>query len=457
MIKKVENFIKKESMISPNDKVILALSGGPDSMALLALLKELEDKMGFTVIAAHLNHGLREEADGEAAFVEDYCSQRGIPCYVRKVNIKEAARREGKTLEEAGREERYRFFRELKEELGAHRIATAHHQDDLAETVLHHIIRGTGIKGLRGIMPVNGDLIRPLLVVTRREIEEYLDMRGIPYCIDMSNYEPVYLRNRIRNELIPYLKREFNPRLVESLCQLAGIARMENEVLELEAEKYWEKVLRSREEGKLVLDVPSLTLLHPAYQHRLVIKALKEVRGGKEGDINLKEVEDVLNLLQKTGSSRIIHLAGGVKANKAYQELIISTREEEKAAYAYQVKIPGEIYIPELDEVYVFEVADIERMDKEGAVAYLDYGRLKFPLFIRSRKPGDVFRPAGLKGSKKIKDFFIDEKIPLSRRDKIPLLAAGEKIYAILGMRVAEEAAVNQDTQKVLVIKKRGK
>ncbi|SHG43925.1 tRNA(Ile)-lysidine synthase [Thermosyntropha lipolytica DSM 11003] len=441
----------------PGEKVILALSGGPDSMALLSVLRELADKIGFMIIAAHLNHGLREEADEEARFVEDYCRLQGIPCYVKKEDIKEIAARRKKSLEEAGREERYRFFRELKKELSAHRIATAHHKDDLAETVLHHIIRGTGIKGLRGIMPVNGDLIRPLLAVTRREIEAYLEQKGIPYCIDQSNYEPVYLRNRIRHELIPYLREEFNPRLVEALCQLAYIARIENEVLEEEASKYWQEALRLKEEGKIVLDVPLLSRLHPAYQHRIIIQALKEIRGGEEGDISLKEVMEVAGLLGKTGSSRVLHLSGGVKVNKAYQELIISRKREEVEPYCYQVEIPGEIYVPEQDAFYVFSVTDIDKLDKNGVIAYLDYERLRFPLFIRSRRPGDIFRPRGLKGSKKVKDFFIDEKIPLHERDKIPLLAAEDKIYAILGIRVAEEAAVNNATQKVLVIKKRGK
>lgn len=457
MLARIEAFIRREKMIVSGDKVILALSGGPDSMALFSILKELKDKIGFEIIAAHLNHGLRKEADEEARFVEDYCCQQGIPCYVRKAEVKKIAEKEGKSLEEAGREERYRFFRELKKELGAQRIATAHHKDDLAETVLHHVIRGSGVKGLRGIMPVNGDLIRPLLTVTRREIEAYLKEAGIPYCIDMSNYEPVYLRNRIRNELMPYLKKEFNPRLVESLCQLAYIARLENEVLEKETEKYWPQILLLREENRIVLDSEALSLLHPAYQHRLLIKALKEMRGGKEGDINLKEVMEILKLMEKKGSSRVIHLAGGIRVNKSYGELIISSREEEKIAYCYQVSIPGEVYVPELDEVYVFELADINNLNREGALAYLDYENLEFPLFIRSRRPGDTFRPVGLKGGKKIKDFFIDAKIPVNLRDKIPLLASSEKIYAILGMRVAEEAAVNNKTQKVVVIKKCGK
>lgn len=448
-------FIKREKLILPGEKVILALSGGPDSMALLHILKELKGELGFELAAAHVNHGLREEADEEAGFVESYCLNAGIPCYIHKADIEKIARSANKTLEEAGRDERYRFFRELKKRLDAGHIATAHHKDDLAETVLHHIIRGTGIKGLRGIMPLNGDIIRPLLEVTRQEIEDYLEKNDIPYCIDRSNYDPVYLRNRVRNSLIPYLKDNFNPRITEALCQLADIARIENDALELETERYWEKVLLSSEKNRLVLQNPVLSSLHPAYQRRLVIKAIKEIRGGKEADINIKDVLAVIELMQKSGSSKVIHLAGNIKVNKSYGELIFILGTEENINYCYQVEVPGEVYIPELEAVYSFEIMKPDAGFKKEDATYLDFSGLNFPLFIRSRKKGDVFRPAGLKGSKKLKDYFIDAKIPVNRRDKIPLLASENEIYAILGIRVAEGHTASRETEKVLVIKRR--
>ncbi|MBO8159757.1 tRNA lysidine(34) synthetase TilS [Thermosyntropha sp.] len=454
MLEKVSKFIIEEKLILPEEKVVLGLSGGPDSMALLHVLKGLEERLNFSLFAAHLNHGIRKEADDEARFVEDYCREMGVPVYIRRVDIKKIAQTSRKTLEEAGREERYRFFREIKEQIGTGRIATAHHQDDLAETVLHHMIRGTGIRGLRGIMPVNGDVIRPFLCVSKSEILDYLEENKIPYCIDVSNYEKTYTRNRIRNELIPYLENNFNPRIRESLGQLADIARIENDFLERETENNWDKVLKCWEDNRIVLDISFLNNLHLALKRRIIMKALREIRSGSEENINIKDVQSVIGLLSKAGSSKVIHLSGDVKVNKSYEELIFMVGNQPVISYCYEAFIPGEVYIPELKQAYKLEVVSLEEASKISAEAKLDYGKIRFPIFIRSRQKGDVFRPAGLKGSKKIKDFFIDEKIPVNERDKIPLIASYDEIYAILGIRVSEICAITSGTEKVLVIKK---
>ena len=211
MLAKVLQYIKEHNLITPGDLLVAGISGGPDSMALLHILLQLRPRLNFELVAAHLNHGLRPEAAAEEEFVRDYCQARQVPFYSRRVDIEEIAVRDKKSVEEAGRNCRYQYFNELVAQLGGTRIATAHHRDDNAETVLLNIIRGSGIKGLRGIRPVNGIIIRPLLCVDKNEIETYLAENSVKYCIDLSNYSTDYLRNRIRHNLLPLLEQDYNP------------------------------------------------------------------------------------------------------------------------------------------------------------------------------------------------------------------------------------------------------
>ena len=265
VLTKVLQYIREHKLITPGDLVVAGISGGPDSMALLYILLQLRDRLNFKLAAAHLNHGLRPEAADEEKFVCDYCQNMQIPFYSRRLDVQEIAARGKKSLEEAGRDCRYQYFAELAAELGATRIATAHHRDDNAETVLLNLIRGSGIKGLRGIRPVNGIIIRPLLCVDKNEIESYLSENSIKYCIDLSNYSTDYLRNRIRHNLLPLLEQDYNPRIVDGLNQLADIAAAENDAMETETARFGEELIIKQEADEIILDVPGILQLHPAY------------------------------------------------------------------------------------------------------------------------------------------------------------------------------------------------
>ena len=220
-------------MLEPGDRLVVAVSGGPDSVALLRLLSLLTDEYRLGLTAAHLNHGLRKgEADEEEAFVRGLCDGMGIACIGRRIDIRALRATKRGSLEELCREERYRFLAETAEKCGAVKIAVGHHRDDQAETVLLHLLRGCGPEGLRGILPVRGGrIIRPLLEVGRSDILAFLAAEGLPYMTDSSNASPLFLRNRIRNELIPRLAADYNPRLIEGLCQTAGIIRREDDYL----------------------------------------------------------------------------------------------------------------------------------------------------------------------------------------------------------------------------------
>ena len=234
MLNQVRKTIETHSMLDQGDHLVVAVSGGPDSVALLQILARLTDEYRLRLTAAHLNHGLQGGRSGrEEAFVRRLSAGMGIACICKTVDIGSLQRGKGRSLEEIGREERYRFLDETAEQCGAVKIAIGHHRDDQAETVLIHLLRGSGPEGLRGILPVrDGRIIRPLLDVGRAEILEFLRREGLPYMTDSSNVSPVFLRNRIRNELIPELTANYNPRLVAGLCQTAGIIRREDDYLQ---------------------------------------------------------------------------------------------------------------------------------------------------------------------------------------------------------------------------------
>lgn len=450
MINRVKQYMLDNNMASPGQRVIIGVSGGPDSMALLHILKELRECLDISLAAAHLNHQIRPEAEAEEAYVKMICQEWQVPCYVRQADVLELAARSKKTVEEAGRDARYQFFSDLLTELPAHRIATAHHQDDVAETVLLHLIRGTGIKGLRGIMPVSGAIIRPLLGVDRTAVLEYLEQNHISYCTDQSNYDTGYLRNRIRLQLIPLLREQYNPRISESLNQLALIARGENQVLEEACRTWWPQVVEDEKEDLISLDYPALSALLPGMQRRIIMQALSRLAG--ESGWGMEDINMVMDLAARKGSSRVVHLKKGLKVNKSYGKLVFTFSLSPSPEFSYPVPVPGRVIIKETGEVYSFDLVDKISRPEPGC-SYLDYDKMG-PLELRSRRPGDVFSPSGMKGSKKLKKFLIDLKVPFFERDKIPLLVSGNEIYAVLGYRLGKLASVDDNTRKIIVIKK---
>jgi tRNA(Ile)-lysidine synthase len=454
MIKKIIQYIEKFTMIKKGDKLILAVSGGADSIALLDIMQALKGIYDLDLLVAHVNHSLRPEADEEEDYVKKLAAEYKIPCYVKKVDAGKAARTAQRSLEDMARQLRYDFFYELLKKTNSNLIATGHHKDDVAETVLLHLLRGSGIKGLRGIMPVNGNLIRPLLPAGKQELITYLEGRGLRFYTDVSNFDTDYMRNRIRHQLIPYLQAGFNPRIIETLNQLASIAREENEAIERRTEDLWPLILIKAAPEEIVIDAIKLDALEIAFQRRLILMILGKLTQSEGW--NMQDVEKILQLINKTGSSRVIKLKKGLRVIKVYDKMIFITKKIKIQKFCYQLNLPGTLEVKETGATYEFSIVDYQDyLPAEGEI-YLDYDKLEMPLVLRSRLPGDYFRPLGMQGRKKIKDYLIDCKIPYFNRDKQLILSKqnSPKVYCLIGHRIDGDVAVTMETQKILVIKK---
>lgn len=302
--KKVISTIKKYNLIKKNDKIVVGVSGGPDSMALLNVLINIKEKFGFEIIVAHINHGLRQEADSETEFVKAFCNKNNINCYIKKEKVDDLAKKSKVGTEEAGRKLRYDFFDEILEKEKANKIATAHNENDNAETVLMNIIRGSGISGLKGIEPIrNEKIIRPLIECNREEIEDYCVKEKLNPKYDKSNNENTYTRNKVRNELIPFIKEEFNPNIISSINRLSKVAMEENEFLNkltinaYERLKIKEAIGKETIEGNnmIIISLKEFNKLDLVIKNRLVLYTINKLLGNAK-DIEMINIADIIKL-----------------------------------------------------------------------------------------------------------------------------------------------------------------
>ena len=461
MLQKVLQTIQTYRMLSPGDKVIVGLSGGADSVALLHLLKKSQDHLNIHLFAAHVNHGLRgEAAGGDAAFVQNLCKQWDIPVYFKEADVRALAQTMGQSEEEVGRQIRYDFFNWVKTEVGGNKIATAHHKNDQAETILHNLIRGTGMQGLTGIQPVSGNLlIRPLIEVTKVEIMEYLELHQLFYREDATNQDSVYTRNRIRNQLIPSLEKDFNPDIVDSLTRMAGILREEEGFLTGYSEYIYHKDAQPFD-GRITFDLYSFLTYHRTIQKRLVRMALNELRGNLH-DVASIHVDAVLKLAEvgRTGSKTIIpgsdRGAPEVQAEVSYGNLQLQKAGDPlpSAILEHSLDLPGQLTL----EVPPMKITAEKTNRNEGLAfspecIYIDGDKIKGKLIIRSRKNGDRFQPLGMQGTKKLKDFFIDRKVPAAQRDFIPLLVDEENIIWVAGYQMHQDYRITRSSENIVKI-----
>ncbi len=449
ILKTVEKYIIGHQLIVPGDLVVTGVSGGPDSVVLLHMLLQLQESLGFRIHVAHLHHGLRQEADLDQSLVEDMCRDWQVPFSWRRVDVAKMARSTGMSVEEAGREVRYRFMDELCQELGGNKIATAHHRGDQAETVLLHLIQGTGAGGLQGILPQRGRIIRPLLEITQTEIMEYLNENDLPYRIDSSNYDNNYLRNRIRWELLPFLEDRFNPGMVDVLCRLAAVMKEENYYWDQQIKEAIDEVVTEGPGASLVARAEAIQKMPKAMQRRLVHHLLHQAGASR---VNWDDVERVLDLMSRQGSNRRVPVSGGKWIRKSYDMLEFGVEKPTEDSFCYRLLVPGQIEIKEIGlQVTTSLLAEQPRVPDQTAV--FDWERLKKPLFVRSRYPGDRFQPSGLGGSKKLSKYLIDEKIPFAERNRIGILASDEEIYWVIGYRQDERGRVSKNTRKFLEVR----
>ncbi len=459
-LEKVRAFILKNRLLLKGDTVIVAVSGGPDSLCLLHILHQLLPEFDLKLVAAHLNHCLRPEAEQEAKAVEKISAKWSLPFETRAVDIRRFKKEHGVSEEEAGRLARYQFLFDMAGRHGASRIALGHQLDDQAETVLLNIIRGTGVDGLAGILPIRSwksvKLVRPLLCLTRSEIEDYCRRNDLYPSLDSSNLETDYTRNKLRLELIPRLEEQYNPRIREVLSRLASLAAADRSFLQGLAQKMLVKIARSgRKHTALMRD--ELLSLPPALKSRVVRLALQRFVSLKK--IGRRHIDQVLSLVENGTTGQGVSLPGGLVARMEYGRLVLfkESGREPAALEALPLKVPGKTYLP---GGTVITAKIVDRNSLKWAPfsfrAYLDYDSIPDEnLIVRSRRPGDRFYPQGASGSKKLKDFFIDRKVPFYRRDSVPLVTVGNEILWVAGLRVAHPYRVTEKTERVLQLEYR--
>jgi len=473
LLEQCRETIRRYQMLQPQDRVIVAVSGGPDSVVLLHVLLRFRSEYGLTLHVAHLHHCLRPEATEEMEYVRSLAGEWGLPFHYRIVDVARLARENRESVEEAGRRARYTLFRELTEELQAQRVALGHHADDQAETVLINLLRGTGPLGLAGIPPVRGPYIRPLLHCSREEILAYAREHKLTYYEDVTNRQPIYLRNRIRQELLPLLET-YNPRIRGTLAQLASITYCEGQVMESLAAKYYRKLKMSSSGGgpkEVSLFVQELLALPLALQRRLVRQAYGEVTGHLRG-LTFDHVEQ---LLQSLGEKLCLDWPQGCRviSDGSLLTLREQTTESVPSALAvFPLPCPGECHLP-MGLYLSAKIVDQgpTTFDRGSAgfaplvtylqtgqgsvdfVEYIDLARCKGPLYVRGRRAGDRVRLLGSPGTRKLKDIFIDAKIPNEVRDLFPLVCDGEGILWVPGFTIADRVKITRNTAQVLQLR----
>ena len=433
----IKKAIEEHGLIKGDERVLVGLSGGADSVALLSGLFALSGDMGFSVAAAHLNHGIRGgEAEEDMRFSAELCAGLGIPIVCETLDIPAIAKRDGKTLEQAARDERYAFFNRTAERLSADRIAVAHHMDDQAESILLHLIRGSGLKGLIGMEPMSGRIIRPLLFSRRGDIEAYLASSGLSYRTDSTNLEREASRNRLRLDLIPYIQRELNPAFVESLCSTGELLRQDEEYLDGLA-----RGALGDAKTDAGYDRKRLSVLPPPLLSRAIRIAVFEA--GARADVERVHIERIMEMLTaKTGThADIPHISVWV----SYGDICFG-RAKEPAKIDTPFNSAGKTCF---EGGFFFAEAVEGDIIKDNAVAYMDMDKLPSGLTVRTRREGDRIHFIGSPGSKKLKDFFIDRKVPREKRD-VPILFCGSEALFIPGLGISERVRADGSTRRLL-------
>lgn len=444
--------VKKQNLIEYSDKIVVGVSGGPDSLCLLHILIKLREEYALTLFVVHINHSLRAEADAEEEYVRKFCKTFNIKFFSEKVDITSLTKEYKMSTEEIAREVRYNLFNKTLQEVNAKKIAVAHNANDNAETIIMNLLRGCGPEGLIGIDSVNKNIIRPLITIRRNEIEEYCKENELFPMIDKTNFESIYTRNKIRNDIIPYLQK-FNPDIITGLNKLGNIVRYEEEFIEEYINEEYGKI-KIADNGKVILDKEKFIDLKLGLQRRILRKAVSEFCGSLK-NVSFNTADNAISIIKNSRNGNIVKIITNVKIIINYNRLEFFADREEKKDFIYELNIPGVTYIHELESYVNIEIADADKVPdviKEKGKKIFDIAKTGKKLYLRNRKNGDYFYPTGMIGTKKIKDFFSDNKIELYKRDRIPIIANEDDIIWVIGMRSSKKFLKDKGTKEVIII-----
>jgi len=460
---RVLRFIQEHHLVSGGEKLLVAVSGGPDSVCLLHILVKLQRELTIKLYIAHLNHQLRgAESEADAGYVSDLAHQLGIPATIDKRDVKGYQAQQRLSLEEAAREVRYSFLAQVARSIGANRVAVGHTMDDHIETILMHLIRGTGTRGLRGLQPVTAwqsgsnslTIVRPLLTVSHQEAEDYCHHHQLMPQLDASNLSLSPLRNRIRHQLLPLLE-SYNPRIAEALLRTGHITSDDIDFLDKEIVRLWDEIAQEQERA-IFLDKERFDQLPSALQ-RYLLRASAEKLLGSAKDIETRHIEAMMSALNKPAGKKL-NLPGGIIFSIEYNKYLLASDFNSLSPFPIlrdelQLKIPGETLLPG----WRIEATIInrEQMSEKGEdfTAYFDLGKTGDKLLVRSRQPGDRFQPLGMSQPKKLGEFMIDAKIPHAWRQQIPIVCSPQQILWVVGWRIDERVKVSDTTKQILCLK----
>ena len=455
MFEKIIAVVHKYNMINMSETVVVGVSGGADSLALLHVLKRLSSDFRFNLVAAHLNHMLRgDDSEKDEEHVASICKNWGVECFIKRTDIRELANELKISEEEAGRKARYEFFKELMGVIKADKLALAHHKDDRVETILHNFIRGTGTQGLKGINYIrDGFVIRPFLDVSKDEILSYCIEENISYREDLSNKDQSYTRNRLRHGLIPFMQNNFNPNIAETILRMSDVIGEEDDFLGRYCGELLPTLLSyEKNKAKVILD--RFNQLHLALKRRLLRMVILEFMSVFYC-IELVHIDNIIKMLHNAKQGTSFKLPGKVRVDIAYGAAFISSDSEKivKDPFEHSLNLPGSVFIHEANVKITAGYKDKNQLLYGKNPVYIDADEVKSSLVIRSRRTGDRFKPLGMSSYKKLKEFFIDWKVPREKRDSIPLITDSRNIIWVAGYQINEDYKVTDKTVRVLELR----
>ncbi|MFB6291226.1 MAG: tRNA lysidine(34) synthetase TilS [Candidatus Bipolaricaulia bacterium] len=458
----IKDFLDRHAI--ENSSILAAVSGGVDSMALLHGLNELKSEFNLELAVAHLDHGLRGKASTEdAEFVRKKSIELGIDPIIEKRSVGRVAQEESQSLEEIARSVRYSFLSETARSEGLKFVALGHNRNDQAETILMHVIRGAGLRGLGGMNEKRDRYIRPLLQTSRQEITQYVEENELDYRIDETNKDKSFTRNRIRHDLIPKLERDYNPKIIDNLVRLGDIAREAQDFLESRANEVVKKlrIAEAEDRNYECFDRKGFLDLPPPLQRATIRKFLEEVRGNLE-DISFSHVEAVVRKLEDEPASTKLDLPGITFRLDRNRACFDGEQIEPTApSFSYKVRPGEETNIREAETKIILEIKPLKEEGKpvnfssDRLIEAVDWCKVEQPIVVRNRADGDRFVPLGMNGTKKLKDFFIDLKVPIRERDRIPIVCDRKGIIWVVGYRIDDRYKVDETTEEILTMKAR--